>query len=96
MSKNSSEHDILELFGLRTTSYLSENCFIEMSTGRMDQNCAFVTALECICYELMKLNGTSFQKMRLKVQETRQSDTSFNKRRNIAKFFRNECEKCSK
>ena len=85
MSKNSSEEDIAELFGPRATSYLSENCFIEMPTGRKNRNYAFITALEHVCNELIKLNGVTFQDMCLKVQEARQSDTRFNERRNITK-----------
>ena len=34
LSKNSSEEDIADLFGPRATPFLSENCFIEMPTGR--------------------------------------------------------------
>ena len=33
LSKNASEQDIFELFGLRTSSYLFENRFIEMPAG---------------------------------------------------------------
>ena len=36
--------------------------------------------------ELIKLNGVTFQDMRLEVQETRQSDTRLNERRNISKY----------
>ena len=83
MSKNSGEEGISELLGLRTTSYLSENCFIEMATGRKNRNHAFITAPEQVCNKLIKLNGVTFQDMCLKVQEARQSDTRFNERRNI-------------
>ena len=75
MSKNSSEEDIAELFGLRTTSYLSENCFTDMPTGRKNRNYAFITAPEQVCNELILLNGITFQDMCLKVQEAKQSDT---------------------
>ena len=91
MSKNLNEQDLAELFGLRTTSYLSEICLIEMFTGRKNRNYAFITAPEHVCNELIKLNGVTFQVMCLKVQEARQSDTRFNERRNITKssFERN-------
>ena len=91
MRKNSSEEDIAESFGLRTTSYLSENCFIEISTGRKNRNYAFITAPEQVCNELIKLNGITFQDMCLKVQEAKQSDTRFNEKKNITKssFERN-------
>ena len=76
---------------LRTTSYLSENCFNEISTGRKNRNYAFITAPEHVCNELIKLNGITFQDMCLKVQEARLSDTRFNERGNITKssFERN-------
>ena len=61
LSKNSNEEDIAELFGLRTTSYLSENCFIEMPKGRKNRNYDFVTAPQHACNELIKLNGLTFQ-----------------------------------
>ena len=79
------------IFGLRTTFYLSENCFIEMHTGRKYRNYAFITAPEHVCNELIKLNDVTFQDMCLKVQEARQSDTRFNERKNITKssFVRN-------
>ena len=91
LTKNSSEEDIAELFGLRTTPYLSENCFSEMSTGRKNRNYAFITAPEHICNEPIKLNSVTFQDMCLKVQDARQSYTGFSKKRNITKssFERN-------
>ena len=91
MSKYSSEQDIAKLFGLRTTSYLSENCFIEMHTGRKYKKYAFITAPEHVCNELIKLNGVKFQDRCLKAQEERQSDTRLNERKNISKssFKRN-------
>ena len=75
----------MELFGLRTTSYLLENCFIEMPAGGKNRNCAFITAPEHVCHELIKLNGETFQDMCLKVREARQSDTRINEKRNITK-----------
>ena len=82
-----SEQDTAELFGLRTTSYLSENCFIEMSTGRNNRNYAFIAATEHACNQLIKLNGITFQGMCLKVREARRSDTRFKERRNIKKLL---------
>ena len=79
MSKNSSEEDIAELFGLRTISYLSGNCFIEISTGRKNRNYTFITAPEHVCNELIKLNGIIFQDLSLKVEEARESDTTLTK-----------------
>ena len=87
MSKNSRKQDIHELFGLRTTSYLSENCFMEMHTGRKNRNHAFRTAQEHVCNELIKLSGVTFQDMCLKVQKARQLDIKFNDRKNTTKSF---------
>ena len=58
-----------------------------MLTGRKNRSYAFTTTPEHVCNELIKLNGITFQGMCLKVQESRQSDISFNERRNIAKSF---------
>ena len=44
LRKSSSEEDIAELYGLRTTSYLLENSFIEMPTRRKNKNYTFMTA----------------------------------------------------
>ena len=60
LSKISSEQYITELFDLRSTSYLSENCFTETPTGRKKgnfKNFAFITAPEHGCNELMRLSG---------------------------------------
>ena len=91
MSKNSSEQDIVELFGLRTTSYLLESCFIEMHTGRKNRNYAFITAPEHVCNEIIRINGVTFQDMCLKVEEARQLETRINERKNTTKssFQRN-------
>ena len=90
MSKNPSEEDIAEWFGL-IISYLSENYFTEVPTGSKNRNYAFITAPEHVCNELIKLNSVTFQDMCLKVQEVRQSYTRFNEKRNITKssFERN-------
>ena len=48
-----------DIFSLRKTSYLSENCFMEMPTGRKNRNYTFVTAPEHICNELNKLNNVN-------------------------------------
>ena len=82
MSKNPSEEDIAEWFGL-IISYLSENYFTEVPTGSKNRNYAFITAPEHVCNELIKLNSVTFQDMYLKVQEVRQSYTRFNEKRNI-------------
>ena len=67
MCKNASKGDIADLFGLRTT-YLSENRFTEIPTGKKNRNYAFITAPEHACNKAIKLNGATFQDMYLKVQ----------------------------
>ena len=91
LRKNSSKQDIAALFGLRTTSYHSENCFIEMHTGRKNRNYAFITAPKHVCNECIILNSIIFQHMFLKVWEARQLGTRFNERKNItnSSFKRN-------
>ena len=69
------------------TSYLSENGFIEMHTGRKNRNYASITVPERVSNELIKLNGVTFEDMCLQVQEARQSGTRFKERKNIIKSF---------
>ena len=70
LNKNSSEEDLIaEIFGLRATPYLLENCFIEMPTGSKNRNYAFITAPEHACHKLIKLNDVTFQDMCLKLQK---------------------------
>ena len=59
MSKSPKEKGIAELFGLGTTSYLSENYFIEMPPRKKNgnfKNNAFTTEPEHVCNELIKLS----------------------------------------
>ena len=83
LRKNSSEQDIVALLGIRTASYHSENCFIEMHTGRKNRNYAFITAPKHVCNECIILNSVRCQYMCLKVQEARQLDIRFNERKTI-------------
>ena len=85
MNKNSSEEDIAELFGLRATPYLLENCFIEIPTGRKNRNYALITAPEHARREPTKPNGAAPQDTPPEAQEARQSDTRLNEKGNITK-----------
>ena len=55
--------DIHELFGLRSTKYLCDNCSVEMPMRRHDQSkgFAFITAPQHVTKELVKLNGVQFK-----------------------------------
>ena len=85
MNKNSSEEDIAELFGLRATPYLLENCFIEIPTGRKNRNYALITAPEHARREPTKPNGAAPRDTPPEAQEARQSDTRLNEKGNITK-----------
>ena len=85
MIKNSSEEDIAELFGLRATPYLLENCFIEIPTGRKNRNYALITAPEHARRESTKPNGAAPRDTPPEAQEARQSDTRLNEKGNITK-----------
>ena len=54
---------IHELFGLRSTKYLSDNCSVEMPMRSHDQSkgFAFITAPQHVTKELVKLNGIQFK-----------------------------------
>ena len=55
--------DIHELFGLRSTKYLRDNCSVEMLMRSHDQSkgFAFITAPQHVTKELLKMNGVQFQ-----------------------------------
>ena len=72
LHENVTESDLVELFGLRTTNYLIDNCSIEMSklqqNGRHNGH-AFILALCHVCNELVKLNGLEFHGRKLIIEE---------------------------
>ena len=65
--------DIYELFGLRSTNYLCDNCSVEMPLRSHNQSkrFAFITASHHVTKELVKLNGVQFQGNCLIVEEAR-------------------------
>ena len=66
------ESDLGELFGLRTTNYLTDNCSIEMSklqqNGRQNGH-AFVLAPCHVCDELVKLHGLEFHGRKIVIEK---------------------------
>ena len=65
--------DIHELFGLRSTKYLCDNCSVEMSMRSNDQSkgFAFITAPQHVTEELVKLSGVRFKGNCLIVEESK-------------------------
>ena len=68
------ESDLVELFGLRSTNYLIDNCSIEMSklqqNGRHNVH-AFILALCHVCNEPLKLHGLEFQVRNIIIEEAK-------------------------
>jgi len=68
--------DINQLFGLETTEYLRNNCFVELAcdhTGK-SKNFAFVTVPEHIKNELLNLNDIEFYGKQIVIQEAKSND----------------------
>ena len=63
LNKNISEEDLYELFGLRNTTYLKENCCVKIVFSKSDlsRGFAFITARYHVCTELIKLNVIDFK-----------------------------------
>ena len=55
--------DVYELFGLKTTKYLRSNTYVEMplNSNGQTRGSAFVTALDHVRNELLKLNNIRFR-----------------------------------
>ena len=71
LNKNTPEEDLCELFGLRNTTYLKENCCVKivLSKSGVSRGFAFITAPDHVCTELIKLNGIDFKSYRLTIEE---------------------------
>ena len=71
LSKNISEEDLYELFGLGNTTYLKQNCCVKivLSKSGSSRGFAFITAPDHVCTELIKLNGIDFKSHRLTIEE---------------------------
>ena len=74
MSKNVTEQDLIELFGLGTTNYLRNTCHVKLilcSKTNNSRGFAFVTGPGHVLNELIKLNGTEFQEKNLAIDEAK-------------------------
>ena len=67
---NVTEEDINELFGLKSTEYLRQNCIV--NTGK-SKGFAFLKAPPHVSDELIKLNGFEFQKQSIRIENARTS-----------------------
>ena len=65
--------DIYELFSLKTTKYLRSNTYVEMPLNRNGQTrgFAFVTALDQVRNELLKLNNIQLREKNLIIEAAR-------------------------
>ena len=56
------EQDLIELFGFNATTYLQENCRVDLPTGKNGKNKGFGFAVipEHVKKELLKLHGIEF------------------------------------
>merc|ERR1712142_622984 len=84
LGSNVTTDDLIQLFGLGTTSYLQRLCSVELAccekTGK-SKNFAFVNVPEHVHNELMKLNGIEFYGRQIVIEEakTKPDDDSENK-----------------
>ena len=72
--ENVTESDLMELFGLRTTSYLLDNCSIEMPKLQQDgrhKGHGFILAPCHFCNELVKLHGLEFHGHKIIIEEAK-------------------------
>ena len=80
LSDYTTEDDLYELFGLRSTKYLKQNCSVKMSTNSntgKKKYFAYVTAPEDVTTELIKLNGIEFNSKCMIVEEAKNKPTAF-------------------
>ena len=71
LSKNISEEDLYELFGLGNTTYLKENSCVKivLSKSGLWRGFAFITAPDHVCTKLIKLNGINFKSHHFTIEE---------------------------
>ena len=74
LHENVTKSELVELFGLRTTTYLIDNCSIEMSklqkNGRHNGH-RFVLTPFRVCNELVKLHDLEFQGCKIIIEEAK-------------------------
>ena len=80
LSDYTTDDDLYELFGLRSTNYLKQNCSVKMSTNSnagKKKYFPYVTPPEHVTTELIKLNGIQFNSKCVKVEEAKNKPTAF-------------------
>ena len=89
LQSDTAEEDLYKLFGLRSTQYLKQSCFVNMplinKTGK-SKGFAFIVTPEKVHQELLKVNETDFLGRKLLLKETisaRKQDPKQNKRPNF-------------
>ena len=86
LNPNVTEEDINELFGLKSTEYLRQNCSVELpidrNTGKL-KGFSVLKAPPHVSGELIKLNGFEFQRQSIRIENARTSRQMRNDNRNI-------------
>lgn len=74
LGSNVTKDDLVQLFGLGTTTFLQRTCSVELAccekTGK-SKNFAFVNVPEHVHAELMKLNGIEFYGRQVVIEEAK-------------------------
>ena len=81
LNTNITKDNINELFGLKSTDYLRQNCNVEIPIDRNTEKSkgfAFLKASPHVSDELVKLNGFEFQKQSIRTENARTSRLSIN------------------
>ena len=76
LNTNVTEEDINELFGLKSTEYLRQNCIVEMPIDKNPEKSkgfAFLKVPQHVSDEVIKLNGFEFQKQSVRIENARTS-----------------------
>jgi len=74
LGSNVTTEDLIQLFGLGTTSFLQRTCSVELATCEKtgkSKNFAFVNVPEHVHSELMKLNGIEFYGRQVVIEEAK-------------------------
>ena len=80
LSGYTTEDDLCELFGIRSTNHLKQNCSVKMSTNSITgkkKYFAYVTAPEDVTAELIKLNRIEIYFKCIIVEEAKNKLTAF-------------------
>lgn len=90
LNKDVTEDDINDLFGLKSTKYLTQNCSIQMPLNRItgkSRGYAFLTLPSHISKEVIKLDGIEFKNLNIKIEEAR-TNIQTNPKSNMQNQFR--------